>query len=365
MRWIVSVIFIFSHFGIFGQAEKSKFHLKLGKEGRYVIFPLLVKSPEFKWGGGAGGIVYFKPKNDSVTRTSNIKAVSFYTLRKQVVFASEGNIYLPDDRYIIHTILSFSHFPDKFWGLGNDTQNDAVENYSITQYDISPQLLRKVFSHVYTGVYYEFQHVFNFSYNKDGQSLFDNENIIGRDGGKISGLGYILTWDNRNNAFSPSKGFYVQYMVGQYDQILGGDFNFVIHNLDIRKYFSLKKERVLALQFNLISASAGAPIRNLANIGSSSFMRGYYEGRYTDNHMAALQAEFRTPLYKKIGGVIFAGAGRVGSNISQVFQFSNLKSCVGVGLRYAINQKEKLNLRLDGGFGKKSHGSYLNMGEAF
>ena len=139
----------------------------------------------------------------------------------------------------------------------------------------------------------------------------------------------------------------------------------MIHDLDIRQYFSLKKERVLALQLNLISTNGGVPIRNLANIGSSSFMRGYYEGRYADKNMMAVQAEFRTPLFGKIGGVIFAGTGRVGNSVSQLFQLSDLKPCAGLGLRYAINQKEKLNLRLDGGFGKKSHGSYLNMGEAF
>ena len=365
MKWIISIVLIFVHLILFGQTEKSKLQVKADKQGRYVVFPLLVKSPEIKWGAGAGGIVYFKFKKDSLTRTSNIKAVSFYTLRKQIVFASEGNIYFPNDRYILHTILSFSHFPDKFWGLGNLTENDAVENYSITQYDISPQLLRKIFAHLYAGLYYEFQHVFNFSYNKSGQSLFDTENIIGREGGKISGLGYIFTWDSRNNAFSPSKGFYIQYIAGQYDRIIGSDFNFVIHDLDIRQYFSLKKERVLALQLNLISTNGGVPIRNLANIGSSSFMRGYYEGRYADKNMMAVQAEFRTPLFGKIGGVIFAGTGRVGNSVSQLFQLSDLKPCAGLGLRYAINQKEKLNLRLDGGFGKKSHGSYLNMGEAF
>lgn len=363
MKWIVSALLIFIHFTAYCQVEKSSIKVNLGKKGQYVVFPLLVKSPEYKWGGGAGGIVYFKSRNDSITRTSNIKAVSFYTLRHQIVFASEGNIYFPKDRYILRTTLSFTHFPDKFWGLGNETENDAVENYTITQYNLSPQFLKKIFSYIYTGVYYEFQNVFNFSYEPNG--LFDSEDIVGRNGGIISGLGYILSWDSRNNAFSPSKGFYLQYVVGQYDKIIGSDFNFVLHSLDLRKYFSLKKERVLALQANFTSTHGSVPIRNLANIGSNSYMRGYYEGRFTDKNMIAIQAEFRTPLVGRFGGVVFTGIGRVGSTFSQLFQLTNIKPCVGLGLRYAINQKEKLNLRLDAGFGKKSHGSYINMGEAF
>jgi len=365
MRWFGCFIFILFFLTTSAQQEKRKFRFTLGKPGRYVLFPLVVKSPEYEWGFGVGGTVYFKIRKDSATRTSSIKGVTFYTLRKQIVFATESNIYFPNEDYILHTIFTASHFPDKFWGLGNDTENSAVEDYSITQYDIFPQLLRKIYSHIYSGIGYEFQHVFNFAYNMDGQSLFDQEDIVGRYGGKISGVGLILTWDNRNNAFSPSKGFYIQYYVGGYDQWLGSDFNFTMHNVDIRKYIQLSRDRVLAFQFNLIATTGTVPIRNLANIGSNSFMRGYYEGRYTDKALIAFQTEFRTPLFGRFGGVLFSGIGRVASNVSRVFQISNMKPCVGAGLRFAINQKEKLNLRLDAGFGKQAHGTYLNMGEAF
>jgi hypothetical protein len=36
-----------------------------------------------------------------------------------------------------------------------------------------------------------------------------------------------------------------------------------------------------------------------------------------------------------------------------------------VGLRYALRPREKLNLRVDAGFGKQSQGTYVNIGEAF
>jgi outer membrane protein assembly factor BamA len=364
MKGITCALLLLSfHFIASGQVEESTIKVNLGRKGRFAVFPLLVKSPEYKWGGGAGGIVYVKLRNDSITRTSHIKAVSFYTLRQQFVFASEGNIYFPKDRYILRTTLSFTHFPDKFWGLGNDTENDAVENYAITQYNFSPQFLKKIYSYIYAGVYYEFQNVFQFSYTPNG--LFDTEDVVGKNGGIISGLGYIISWDSRNNAFSPSKGFYLQFVSGQYDKRIGSDFNFALHNLDVRKYFPLKKDRVLALQFNLISTHGSVPIRNLTNIGSNSYMRGYYEGRFADKNLIAIQSELRTPLVGKFGAVVFTGVGRVGSSFSQLFQMTNLKPCIGLGFRYAINQKEKLNLRLDAGFGKKSHGSYINMGEAF
>ncbi len=332
---------------------------------KLVLFPVLVHSPEYLWGAGIAGTYFFRRKHDSTSRTSNLKNVTFYTLRKQLVFATQGTIYFPNEKYIFHFIVSYSHFPDRFWGLGNETPASNEENYVITQYDIHPELLRRVVSHFYLGISYEYQDVFSFKYNKDGTSLFDTENITGRNGGHISGAGILITWDSRDNAFSPSKGFYLQYSVGYYRDFLGSNFNFTLRNLDIRKYFSLKKNRILAFQFNLISTIGNTPIRDLGTMGSSSYMRGYYDGRYTDFNMIAFQGELRLPIYKRWGLTTFAGIGRVGDHLQDVFSLQNLKPSVGIGIRYALRPSEKINLRADYGFGKDSSGSYVNIGEAF
>ena len=335
------------------------------RPSRYVIFPVIVKSPEYKWGGGLAGSYFFKIKHDSVTRTSNFKAVTFFTVRRQLVFAAEGNIFFPSEKYILHTIASVSRFPDKFWGLGNTTPSSNLENYAISQVDVYPQLLRKVYANFFAGMGYEYQNVFEFDYNPGGQSLFDKERITGRTGGHISGASFILTWDTRNNAFSPSHGFYAQYLFGTYQDFLGSQFNFTIQNWDARKYFPLRKNRVLAMQFNMIVTTGNVPIRNLANIGSSSYMRGYYEGRYTDRDLIALQVEYRTPVWKRWGAVFFAGGGKVSSTFYDLIDFSSIKPSAGIGLRFSLNSREKLNLRVDAGFGQHSQGTYINMGEAF
>ncbi len=332
---------------------------------RYVVFPVIVKSPEYKWGAGLAGIYFFRRRHDSITRTSNVKGVTFFTLRKQLVFACEGNIFFPSEKYILHTVASVSHFPDRFWGLGNTTPSSNLETYAISQVDIYPQLFRKIYANFFVGAGYEYQDVYEFDYNTNGQSLFDGENITGRRGGHISGTSFMLTWDNRNNAFSPSRGFYAQYLIGSYQNFLGSNFNFTLQNWDVRKYFPLKKERVLAIQFNMIITIGNVPIRNMSNIGSNSYMRGYYEGRYTDQDVIAIQMEYRTPLWKRMGAVAFAGTGKVSPRFFDLIGFRNLKPSVGVGLRFALRPREKLNLRMDAGFGNHSQGTYINMGEAF
>ena len=100
-------------------------------------------------------------------------------------------------------------------------------------------------------------------------------------------------------------------------------------------------------------------------MGSSSYQRGYYDGRYADKNLIALQTEYRTPVYKRFGAVVFAGLGKVGSRFSDLWDFSSLKPTVGFCVRYSINPKERLILRVDAGWGKESQGTYINIGEAF
>lgn len=94
-------------------------------------------------------------------------------------------------------------------------------------------------------------------------------------------------------------------------------------------------------------------------------MRGYYEGRYKDKQEFVIQTEYRMPIYKRIGAVIFGGVGNVNDKVSD-FSLNKLKYSYGAGLRFAINKSEKLNIRIDYGIaGGINKGFYLQIGEAF
>jgi hypothetical protein len=80
--------------------------------------------------------------------------------------------------------------------------------------------------------------------------------------------------------------------------------------------------------------------------------------------MVGVQGEYRFPVVWRFGLVGFAGVGRVSSTISQL-NFTGLKDSYGFGVRYAVDRAEKLNLRLDFGWGRNSSGIYFNLTEAF
>jgi hypothetical protein len=94
-------------------------------------------------------------------------------------------------------------------------------------------------------------------------------------------------------------------------------------------------------------------------------LRGYFAGRYRDNTFAMVQLEYRQFFWWKLGFVAFVGAGNVADEILN-FGFSDLKYSYGAGLRLRFNEKQKVNLRVDMGFGNDgTKGIYFGIEEAF
>jgi len=352
--------------------DKLKLPIKSPANIRHVlILPIIARSIETGWSFGGAGAATFRLKSrdtaatlrDTVSRTSNVEAVALYTTRKQFVSAINGSIYFPGERFILNEQLSYSSFPDEFWGLGKRAPNSNEEDYSFKQYYafLHPQLL--ISKSLFLGVVYQYQRVFNIDYDSGG--LFVTQNVVGRQGYHISGLGLSFTYDTRNNAFAPDRGAMLQFYFDQFASILGSSYLYTSYILDVRRFIRVYADQVLALQAYGSFNNGEVPLRSLAYLGGSSLMRGYYEGRYRDKNAAVIQAEYRIPLFWRFGAVGFGDIGNVGPELKDV-NLEHFKYSYGGGLRVALNQKERLNLRLDYGLAKGgSNGFYLQLGEAF
>ena len=94
-------------------------------------------------------------------------------------------------------------------------------------------------------------------------------------------------------------------------------------------------------------------------------MRGYFEGRFRDKNLLALQAEYRLPLFWRFGLAAFAGAGKVADAFAEL-NSGGIKYSYGAGLRYLFSKREKIQVRLDVGFdGKGGSAFYFSIFEAF
>jgi outer membrane protein assembly factor BamA len=329
-----------------------------------LVVPIISRSIETSWSFGvAGSSTFHISRKDTMARTSNLQVLANYSVRKQFLVAADGTSYFPGEKYILSEHISYSYFPDKFWGLGPETADSNEENYKFKQFYIYLHGRMHLHGRVFLGLLYEFQKVMDFDYKAGG--FFDKDDIPGRSGYFISGLGLSLSFDNRNHAFIPTRGGVVELAFNHFDPVIGSSYRYTNFSVDARKFWRIYHRQVLAAQFYGFFNSGDVPIRSLASLGGSNSMRGYYEGRYTDKNEMALQAEYRMPLYRRWGAVIFSSMGDVAHRLAD-FHIFDMKFSYGGGLRFAVNRKEKMNVRFDYGFGRgRSSGYYLQFSEAF
>jgi hypothetical protein len=94
-------------------------------------------------------------------------------------------------------------------------------------------------------------------------------------------------------------------------------------------------------------------------------MRGTIMGRYRDNTYYVIQSEYRMPnLLWKFGLILFAGIGDVAPSVGRI-TISTVKPTYGFGIRFRIDELEKVEIRMDVGFGKGSNGIYFDINQAF
>lgn len=210
---------------------------------------------------------------------------------------------------------------------------------------------------------YEYQNVFKINHNTG--SVFDTTTFNGKSPYQISGAGLSFSYDTRNKAFWPTKGIFIQSYLNSYNKLLGSDYNFNKWIIDIRWYKNLFLNHILALQFYNYSTFGNTPMRNLAVIGGQDNLRGFYRGRFRDENAATLIAEFRAPVFWKIGVCVFGGLGNVYSS-KYPMMTNDLLYSFGGGLRLTILERDKLNLRVDYGYySKYNSGFYFTIGESF
>ena len=93
-------------------------------------------------------------------------------------------------------------------------------------------------------------------------------------------------------------------------------------------------------------------------------MRGYFDGRFRDKNVMFFQAEARIPVWRRFYFDAFAAVGEVSPTINN-FALNQTKLTGGAGIRYRLFKTQKINMRLDAGFGEDSYGIYFDFSEAF
>lgn len=316
---------------------------------KWAFIPAVVYSPETSLGLGVRAIRVFRFKGEGkeVLRPSTLPITLLHTFNNQTVFTTELDLWASENRDYFNGRLELSNFPFRYFGIGNEIPTDEGESYSTRYAYIHLNYERKIIRGLYIGPRYEFR--IDDIYDRVPNGILEGGQPLGFDGQRISGLGFGIRLDNRDNIFQPSKGWFNRIGWMSFQSFLGSEFTFNQYTIDLRKYLKTFEHQSFALQSWWSFTTGNAPFQHLSLTGGSDRMRGYFEGKFRDRHAMVQQVEYRFPVYRNLGLVVFGHGGQVATELGD-FRLKRMKYGAGVGFRYRLNE-EGLNIRLDIAFG--------------
>jgi len=330
------------------------------------FLPLIYYTPDTRWAAGAAGVYFFKvaPKdsNDKETRISFNKFLADYTQNRQLDVWNEWNIFTRNENYLWKGELRYRDFPDRFYGIGNNSVQEDEERYQYSLVSLKNLLLKRIHDHVFLGFDYNFTHQFRFKYLDSIQ--LHNGSIDGYKGGTGSAIGLVGVYDTRDNIVNCYNGKFAEISSYFYHRYWGSTFSFYNVNASYHSYKEIKPKHVIAFQSRLRLNGGDVPFLNMATLGDNDLLRGYAANRYRDVHFLGAQVEYRFPLFWRFGANTFVGGGDVFSHPGQI-DLSQLKYSVGAGLRFVITTAERINIRFDYAYGREGGTFYFNIAEAF
>lgn len=192
--------------------------------------------------------------------------------------------------------------------------------------------------------------------------------LLTREGNKFSPfLSLTLRYDTSNSQINPTKGVRFSLQNDLAGPALGNEAGtFYRWTLDLRVYHQVFGEKDAVSVRGLAQDVTGSsvPLWDLSTLGGGSTMsalRGYVLDRFIDKGKFLGCAEYRFPVWKKIGGAVFAEGGLVWPTLRDI-ELKKIAFDAGFGLRYFLSD---FVVRADVGFSHEGIGIYINAGQMF
>ena len=329
-RLFISVFILFFSFSLVAQSDS------IVSRSSLFIIPHASYQQETSWALGVAYGYYFKSKD--ISRISSISGSAIYTFKHQFIFNTTPKLYFNANKWYLYSNVNFRNYPDYYYGIGNNNSNvekpftaRVLSLLLQPQYAVAPNLY--IGPHLTT----RFENV---------KTEFESEEAGWTPYHQIS-LGAVATYDSRDNSFYPYHGTFLKSSFSVSQASWGSTYSLQTVSFDVRKYFSLFKEHVFATQaqFEGVFGQNGIPFQLLPTVGGSDLLRGFRQGKYKENMMMAVQAEYRLPIYWRFKAAVFCATGDVFD--SGNFQMSDkMKFAYGAGLRCRVNDA-RVHVRFD------------------
>ena len=345
-------------------------------EGRTIFTPILAPaySPELGFLIAGGGLLTGKTnRKDTLLRRSSMPFTIGYSSTGAIIAQLKITSYWFSDKVRMDMTLKYRDMPDHYFGVGYDAaantpKGDQSTSYTRQFYQFDPRVLYQFSKDHFFGFAFDINYTEGSDESpgvlSDSTYLFYNIRPLN------TGVGLIYRYDSRDIPVNCYNGMFFDIRALFYTAELGGDNEYTIYTADLRKYWQISKPgRTIASRAVARFGTGSVPYGEMSQLGGSSDLRGYRNGQYRDKSYIMLMGEYRHMFYKRNGNmskhglVGWLGTGSVFDGDSGTLAKSVWLPNVGFGYRFEV--EDRMNIRLDIGFGRNTSGFYLNFHEAY
>jgi outer membrane protein assembly factor BamA len=325
-----------------------------------LVVPAIYYTPETRLALGLG-VLAVTMERDPAQRPGVYSANVTATMNGQYTLAFASDVWTRGNALRIETDASAQRYPNRFYGLGNQTPN-TIEKYTPTTLAGSFGVQKAVRPGWYLGTRLSVDRTSLTDLSPTGAITTFPE----RDGWTLVTIGVSAVIDTRNKYFAPTGGTVTTLSVARSDRALGSELPSTRWVADWRGYMALHAQGTLAVQLRGDAVVGEAPFERLPALGGGSLLRGYFAGRFRDKSLAIGQAEYRLgPWWDQLVGLtFFVGAGSVAPSVRDLTA-TQYHVAGGGGVRVILNPATGMALRVDYGQARGSRGLYISVGEAF
>ncbi|HKP96700.1 MAG TPA: BamA/TamA family outer membrane protein [Fibrobacteria bacterium] len=340
---------------------------------RWAFVPILISNAETGVQAGALVMRFLNP-GDTLNSPSTVGFAARISQKAQVEVNLFPEWYLRRNLYHVTAGLKYIRWPADYYGLGNgsDIPQDSADNYLAEGVNGDLTVERKVFRRLSAGPQALFKYETIETKSARGRLT---DTVPGHAGGRTAGLGGVITYDGRDAIYWARRGAFLRAKAAWYRAAWGSEFDYDGYSLEARRFLPVFATGAVGLSATLQAMSGDVPFRELSTADGDHTLRGLVRGKYRDRNLLLLQAEYKSYLpdwswlshpwiRNRLGYAAFAEAGQVARGLGD-FAAGEFRPGFGLGLRYAMNPAQRMNIRVDVGFIDGSVAPAINIKEAF
>jgi hypothetical protein len=314
------------------------------------------------------------PKVKGALNKSTIFSELKYSQNKQIIAQFATNLWSKNGEYNINTNWSYLKYPQKDYGLGNQSQLGLFDNLDYSYLKLYQSVLKRIAPNLYIGpgIYMDYHWNINDT-TKLNKPINGYKQYGFTNNSNSTGIILNLLYDTRVSNVSPvANSTYVNLVFRDNLTSLKSDHQWQSIILDFRKYlaFPYGSKNILAFwSYNQVTLQGKPPYLDLPNTASdiySNFGRGYVQSRFRGDKILYAESEYRFGITENgfLGGVVFANVQSLSAQPGQPIQ--GILPGYGAGLRVKFNKHSNTSVAFDYAFGQGgSRGLFMNLGEVF